>query len=374
MLSRADNEELVVEGLLSAIEEGVGCDSAALLLADGPSWVLEGTIGLVDPDRANVPAEAAVALLGEDTFCHLARWPIDEEPPALVRFGIEAVFALRIGSQILGVLMLGGKGRAPYADPQLEFVSMVCDRAAIALRTARLTEDHIERERQAATGRMAVILAHDLGKELNWLGRIARRLPDRIGDQRRLLRDVDLIREFSESLVPALRGFVREARDRIQSIDGPAPLDDVIDSSVRRMNRIHGCERVSESVDPSVRSVLVDRSLRRVLAIVLDNALLSSDAGEPVELYATCDEGHVRIQVEDRGPGIAPDMRERVFEAGFTTRESSGGLGVGLTVCRDLVNGLEGSLAIEGRTGGGARVIVRIPGDLASGLKLAVGG
>lgn len=74
----------------------------------------------------------------------------------------------------------------------------------------------------------------------------------------------------------------------------------------------------------------------------------------------------VRIEVEDNGPGIAPDVRDTLFEPFVTTKEVGKGTGLGLAVCRGLVLGAEGRISAGSASSGGARFVVDLPSSRRS--------
>ena len=78
------------------------------------------------------------------------------------------------------------------------------------------------------------------------------------------------------------------------------------------------------------------------------------------------DEG-VEIVVRDTGPGIAPGDLPRIFEAGFSTRDGSSGLG--LAVCHRILEQHGGSIAVESRPGCGATFRLRLPHNRTTGAK-----
>ena len=76
-------------------------------------------------------------------------------------------------------------------------------------------------------------------------------------------------------------------------------------------------------------------------------------------LRTTADTRFACLEVLDRGPGLPPEIAERLFEPFFTTR--SDGLGLGLNICRSIVESMGGELLARNRDGGGAVFEIRLP-------------
>jgi len=110
----------------------------------------------------------------------------------------------------------------------------------------------------------------------------------------------------------------------------------------------------------------VQDALSQVLANLIDNACKYSPQGQPVHLSGTRSNGNAVLAVEDSGPGVAPDDRERIFER-FTQLDGSsddrgGGVGLGLYIARELARSQGGDLLITEPTGtDGARFELRLP-------------
>jgi signal transduction histidine kinase len=251
--------------------------------------------------------------------------------------------------------------RRSYSGVDLEFVAMAAAHAGVALRNARLTEELLAVERHATTGRVALGLAHDVGKEIDWIRRIARRLPDRVNDRERFLRDLEQLRQFTEGVSRSIREFVQNATEASPDAPGTQSLDSLVERVTRRLARIHGPSRVSESIDPSLRAQAVPDGLDRVLANLLDNALLASRKDDAVHLFATREGDQLRISITDRGSGVTEEVLRNAFKLGFTTRDDRGGSGVGLTISREIVEALGGTVELASDPSGGTRATVRIP-------------
>jgi len=105
----------------------------------------------------------------------------------------------------------------------------------------------------------------------------------------------------------------------------------------------------------------------RVLQNLLENALSYSPAGSPVRVGADADQSFVRMWVEDEGPGIPPEERERIFEKffrGTTSASAPSGTGLGLAVTREIVRSHGGRIWVEDVSPHGARFVTALPRQL----------
>lgn len=112
--------------------------------------------------------------------------------------------------------------------------------------------------------------------------------------------------------------------------------------------------------------VRVDRTaLARIVHNLVSNAVKFSPAGGRIKVATRADETGGLLVVEDEGPGISPDERERIFDRFYRSAAEQGGrtrgLGIGLALVRALSEALGGSSGIEDADGGGARFWVRFP-------------
>jgi signal transduction histidine kinase len=122
---------------------------------------------------------------------------------------------------------------------------------------------------------------------------------------------------------------------------------------VARARQVNICLRAScRPVVTSDRTALV-----RAITNLAQNAVEHSPAGHTVELTVGEVAGGAFVEVRDEGPGIAPELRERVFEPFYTTRQ--GGTGIGLAVTRSIVEASGGSVRFV--DGGGAVACINLP-------------
>jgi signal transduction histidine kinase len=110
--------------------------------------------------------------------------------------------------------------------------------------------------------------------------------------------------------------------------------------------------------------VMIDPvQMDQVLTNLLENAARFSPLGSEIRVAVVRFQGAVEVTIADRGPGIPPQDRERVFEP-FQSMDAGrgrGGTGLGLAIARAVVEAHGGRLSIEGAPGGGTAVIIRLP-------------
>lgn len=146
------------------------------------------------------------------------------------------------------------------------------------------------------------------------------------------------------------------------------PLQPLLEQALRS-NQAYAeryCRGIRLSDCPAV-SVRIDaRRLQQVLSNLLSNAAKFSPASEYIELRATmADDDHVRVSVQDRGPGIAEGFRERIFQK-FAQADSSdtrqqGGTGLGLAISKELIEHMNGRIGFDSQPGLGATFWFELP-------------
>ncbi len=118
--------------------------------------------------------------------------------------------------------------------------------------------------------------------------------------------------------------------------------------------------RLELDLDPEVTIAGDAELLSRLLALLAENAVESLDAGGVVRLVVARTATGSQLRVEDSGPGIPEELRERVLRPGFTTRER--GSGLGLAICQRIARAHGGTLHLEASDLGGTAAVVRLPG------------
>ncbi len=135
--------------------------------------------------------------------------------------------------------------------------------------------------------------------------------------------------------------------------------------SYRERAAQHGL-RLSERGALCELPVLADEGrLRQLFGNLLENSLRYTDAGGEVQVGVRIEGAQVRLDFEDSAPGVAPELLPRLFERFYRVEASrnraSGGAGLGLAICRNIVEAHGGQLSAEPSSLGGVRMTIRLP-------------
>lgn len=207
-------------------------------------------------------------------------------------------------------------------------------------------------------------LAHEFKNPVAAIRAAADALDSGSSDAARLERLAGILGDSSRRLDALVTQFLELARAEAGLHADPRAQLDVAALARARLDRFRRDERFghlrfSLKVSPQgARMVGVESGLQTVIDNLLENA--ASFATAEVELHVDDDEAVV-VSVQDDGPGIAPQDRERVFERYFTRRASGRGTGLGLAMVRAVVRAHGGSIAALPAPGGGTSMRVQLP-------------
>ncbi len=220
-------------------------------------------------------------------------------------------------------------------------------------------------EREAALGRLAAGLAHEIRNPLGAISGSSRLLsanPELSGEDRELC---DIIARESarlEQLVSDMLNLTRRQRPELQAVDAGLVADDVVRLS-QHTGRGHSDVKLSCRADPGVLVWADADMLRQVIWNLVRNAVEASHPGQTVEVKVLAAQGRALLTVLDRGSGLEAEAKERLFDPFFTTR--SHGTGIGLAVVGRIVADHQWSIAVDDTPGGGATFCVQL-GELAA--------
>jgi signal transduction histidine kinase len=232
--------------------------------------------------------------------------------------------------------------------------------------TKRLTEtrEQLEgSERMASVGKLAAGVAHEIGNPIAAIMGMHDLLDDgelptedRADFLRRMRKETERIHVVVRDLLDYARpeGVTAAAQ---QSADVAEIVSDAA-ALVRLQKEWKGIDLNVEIV----RGLHVRLSPQRLTQILL-NLLLNAGAVEPknVTVRARVKDAVVRIEVEDDGPGVPKELRDRIFDPFVTTKDVGAGTGLGLSVCRGIVEAAKGKIYVDASYDAGARFVVELP-------------
>jgi signal transduction histidine kinase len=231
----------------------------------------------------------------------------------------------------------------------------------IASTRARLAQA----ERLAAAGELAAAITHEVRTPLAIIRSAAQSLTETVGARDAEARQAcGFITEEIDRLanvVSSLLGFARPPQLRARAVAVGELFDRALllareelrekRASVRRVDPQDLMNLPRPWVDPDL--------MCQVLLCLLSNAAEAVPPGGVITVEASGRNGTIELAVADSGPGVPPELRERVFEPFFTTR--SRGVGLGLAVARQIVQAHGGKIEVGDAPAGGARFSVRLP-------------
>ncbi len=144
-------------------------------------------------------------------------------------------------------------------------------------------------------------------------------------------------------------------------------VEEIVGAALGRMSRQLQDHPVVTHLQGEMPFVPMDDLLiEQVFVNLLENAAKYAPPASPIELKAVMDEGQLVVEVADRGPGLPPDDLDRVFEKFYRSTNSAGrpGAGLGLAICRGIVELHGGTITAENRNGGGAVFRFSLPSTM----------
>ncbi len=234
----------------------------------------------------------------------------------------------------------------------------------LTVRNQQLNEQLIRSAKFSALGQFAAGIAHEIRNQLGVIT-FAELIREEYPDNERLRRYTDVLLEARDHLL----GIVSEVRDFSKNVPPhyekePIALVDMAKSALSVIRYDKSFSGKTVDTDYLAEPVVVcDKGrIKQVLINLLQNAAHATEGHNPalirLEILEDSDFGIVRVI--DNGCGIAPENLEKVWEPLFTTREDSG-TGLGLDICRKIVDAHQGRIECESTPGSGATFTVCLP-------------
>jgi two-component system sensor kinase FixL len=226
--------------------------------------------------------------------------------------------------------------------------------------------------RLSELGQLAAALAHEVNQPLsaiaNYLTGVQHLRRKAANDEKV---DEGVARAVEQALrageiIRRLRGFARPSRGEMQ----PEPINQILQDAVALAGldvRAAGID-IRLRQDPAAHLVAADRiEIQQVVFNLVRNAIdaVSGQRNKIVSLSTAMRGPEIEVAVADSGPGLAPAVKDRLFQPFVTTKTT--GMGIGLSICRRIVDGHGGRLWAEDNPQGGAIFRFTLPAARAAG-------
>jgi len=297
--------------------------------------------------------------------------------PAGGRVAIKSCLAVPVISrsgEVIGSLIFGHEEPGAFREHHEALAAGIARWAGIAVDNARLYAESQEAQEQLRRANEAKdeflgLVSHELRTPITTIyggARLLQSRGDRL-DQKRKDEVLSDIEQESERLYRLVEDLLALARLELGAAIGLRPV--LLQRVAEKMLAAFAKRRPSRSfevvIPDSLPPIEADATyVEQVLRNLAGNADKYSPPDQPVRIEARLEGDRVVVSVMDRGPGLSPGEASRIFERFYrseTTARQAGGLGIGLTVCKRLVEAMGGEIWAGPREGGGLVVSFAVP-------------
>ncbi len=323
----------------------------------------------IEPAEALDHLEAAVRGAKSDMLC-AQRLDDPALKSLLAGLGFSYLFPLWYEDRLKGMLLVDTSPHL-YLDQDETLFLGLSRQISHSIETQRLVDEKIALEKAllrqahlATLGKVAATIAHEVKNPLSSIKTLAQLMREDPNLDPRFSRDVSFIVAETDRLTNCVQQLLTFSRPAPPA-SADVPLSSLLDNIAHALAR--DCDsqgiRIEYSIEPDLIVAGADPQIvqQTVLNLML-NAVQACGRGAAVRLEASRrPDGAIVIVVSDQGAGIPPEIRERVFDAFFTTKQK--GTGLGLAIVRKNVSHMGGEITLESpiADGRGTRVTLVLP-------------
>ena len=265
----------------------------------------------------------------------------------------------------------------PFDEDDEEVLETLASQVTVLLQREDLLQRLVRSERLAAWGQLSARAAHIIGNKVfamkgavGELRYLLQHSPDCDQECTELVETLARVLSETDGIVRSFRGFVAAGETKPGSLN----VNHIVAAQLQAMEHSAGKVRLTSALAENLPSVYADASrLGECLGELIENAVawqpnggevrVTTSPASPEEAAALAQvhgaTRYVRIDVEDQGPGVPAEFKDRIFEA-FVSKRGRG-LGLGLAICREVVRAHGGEIVEIGASGQGARFVMLLP-------------
>ncbi len=331
--------------------------------------------------RVVYPKQKAIAESLHGADLSVAQWVFDHNEMAgqgtNTLPGAAAIyFPIYSEEKVLGVLaLLPVNLRRVYLPEQQKLLETFLRQIGQAVARVRLAEQakitHLQIEAERLHNTLLSAISHDLRTPLATIIGSASTLAEDEG-QLQPQDKLDLSRAIVDeavrmsNLVNNILDMARLDAGMVELNKQWVPLDEIIGTVLNRLQKKLAGRPLKVKIPPGIPMVYADPvMIEQVLVNLLENAVRYTPTGSELEITAVSSENAVEIAVADHGPGIPKGLEDRLFDKFYQTHHEAAqsGVGLGLSICRAIVEIHGGHIHAQNRHGGGAEFTFMLPLD-----------
>lgn len=218
----------------------------------------------------------------------------------------------------------------------------------------------VQNEKLASLGKLVAGVAHEVNNPLGAINTCIFNIEQQSGNQARNLELIKLGVQRIERIVRQLNDFCRTASLELEPVASDRFFSESVEFGRMALKR-HQIRLASEDSCRPPLELLIDRGkIQQVLLNLLNNAADASPPDGEIRLTALSADGWYRLEVADQGDGIPEPQQQKVFDLFYTTKPAGEGTGVGLAICKSIVELHGGTITVNSRPGD-TRFIVCLP-------------
>lgn len=286
---------------------------------------------------------------------------------------VDALYAPLIGAEgSVGVLRVQPQNRERLLIPdQMLLLESFAHQIALALEVDRLQENARQSQIRAETEKLRSSLlssvSHDLRTPLAAIIGSASSLlqagASATGEKARDL--LENIRDEAERLARLVHNLIETTRlesGAVRLKKEPQAIEEVVGSALERLEKLLTGREVKTNLPEELPLVPLDAVLlEQVFINLIENAARHTPPGTQIDISGQVDDKSLRVEVADRGPGLSSEELEKAFDKFYRANTPAAGAGLGLAICKAIVEAHGGHIGVSNRAGGGALFIFTLP-------------